>query len=145
MSSQFYDSSAFAKLFIDEDGTQAMLNLYRLAAFRSVSRIAFLEVGSAIRRRELSGDLQPDQVAKARSLLLAEMDRLLVVSVTDNVIALAQSIMDRQTLRSLDAIQLASALSVSADTSSFTFISSDSRLLHAAAGEGLLVADPLSI
>ncbi len=65
-------------------------------------------------------------------------------SVTESVEELATSIVDRQTLRALDAIQLATALLTSqiGAANDIQFISSDDKLLVAAAAEGLDTWNP---
>jgi predicted nucleic acid-binding protein len=64
-------------------------------------------------------------------------------SVTKAVEELAASIVDRQILRALDAIQLATALLCqSAGANDIQFISSDDKLLVAAAAEGLDTWNP---
>ena len=64
--------------------------------------------------------------------------------VTKAVQELAIAIVDRQTLRALDAIQLATALfaNQSSGTNDLQFISSDDKLLLAAAAEGLDTWNP---
>jgi predicted nucleic acid-binding protein len=66
------------------------------------------------------------------------------LSITKEVQELASSIVDRQTLRALDAIQLATALLAnrSPGAKDLQFISSDDKLLLAAAAEGLNTWNP---
>jgi len=103
-----------------------------------------LEVRSAIRRREKSGDLTAAHAAQAIAVLIREAAAMDTHLVTKAVQELAIAIVDRQTLRALDAIQLATALfaNQSSGTNDLQFISSDDKLLLAAAAEGLDTWNP---
>jgi predicted nucleic acid-binding protein len=70
--------------------------------------------------------------------------RLRVIAMTDDVVRRAEDLLERHVLRASDAIQLASALESTErlDGLSLEFVSSDARLLAAAAGEGLPTIDP---
>jgi predicted nucleic acid-binding protein len=144
MRADFYDSSAFVKLFLAEDGTPAMLQMYASADRRVVSKLAFLEVRSAIRRLELEGALAADNATIARKQLDDEERRIQVISLNNEIVDAAQEIMDRRNLRTLDAVQLASALSLGF-VAELVMVTSDKRLERAASDEGLKTKDPLNI
>jgi predicted nucleic acid-binding protein len=141
MRADFYDSSAFVKLFVSEAGTTAMLQMYASADRRIVSKLAFLEVRSAIRRLELDSSLTLARAVIARDLLSAEAERIEVVSLTDEIVDAAQEIMDRRAIRTLDAIHLATAMSLGLSTE-LVLVTSDDRLGRAAIDEGLRTKDP---
>ncbi len=64
---------------------------------------------------------------------------------TRGVLQLAAELVDRQNLRALDSVQLATALIASRSLSLgdiFLFVSSDTRLLRAAAAEGFDIWNP---
>ena len=68
---------------------------------------------------------------------------------TDAIVARAQDLASAHLLRAYDAVQLASALESNArlliaGSSPLTFVSADTRLLTAAAAEGLATEDPNS-
>jgi predicted nucleic acid-binding protein len=76
-------------------------------------------------------------------LLHAEREYL-TVPLDSRVLAQARTLVGRYPLRTLDAIQLASAQTAGAILSEpVTFISSDRNLLAAASAEGLPTVDPL--
>jgi predicted nucleic acid-binding protein len=109
-----------------------------------MSSLTPLEVRSAIRRREKSGDLTRAHAAQAIAALIRETTATETHLVTKAIQELAAEIVDRQTLRALDAIQLATALSAgqSSGNNELQFIASDDKLLPAAAAEGLDVWNP---
>jgi predicted nucleic acid-binding protein len=102
-------------------------------------------VRSAIRRRQAVGDIAHQDAESALASLTQEADRIMQQPLTQPVLDQSKTIIDRQTLRALDAIQLASALVLQKTLKtqdSLVFIASDRRLLEAATAEGLRVWDP---
>ena len=110
-----------------------------------VSSLAELEVRSAIRRRQHSGDLSAPNAEKAITALLEESQHMMSHPLRAEVLELASAIVDRQNLRVLDAVQLSTAILASqtlGDADQFQFIASDKKLLRAAFAEGLDTWDP---
>jgi predicted nucleic acid-binding protein len=110
-----------------------------------ISILADIEVRSAIRRRQAAGDIAHQDAETALASLTQEARRIAQQPLTRPVIQQSIKIIDRQTLRALDAIQLASALVIQKTLKrhdSLVFIASDKRLLDAAAEEGLKIWDP---
>jgi predicted nucleic acid-binding protein len=103
-----------------------------------------LEVRSAIRRREKSGDLTTAHASQAIAALIRETAAMQNHMVTTAVQELAVAIVDRQSLRALDAIQLSTALLArqSSGADDLQFISSDDKLLDAARAEGFETWNP---
>jgi len=141
------DSSAFAKLFIREPGSEALET--RLASVpdegNAISIIAPLEVQSALQWRLRLGQLTPNAVQHAEADLQIATQNFTRYPVdtftTDDVSTLIQ----RHSLRSLDALHLASCLGIRSQLhpgGALLFIASDQRLLAAAHTEGLDVWDP---
>ena len=63
----FLEATAFAKLFVREPGTEALIRLLESAEdnHRLISSATPLEVYAAIRRRERSGQIAPEAAASA--------------------------------------------------------------------------------
>jgi uncharacterized protein len=129
----YLDSSALVKLVVDEDESaalQAYLDATRAALASSV--VAEIELVRTVRR--VHGMSSPEE-ERARSLVY----RLALIELDDVVVD--QSIgAEPSTLTSLDAIHLASALSVAGDLSAF--VAYDRRLLAAAEAAGLSLETP---
>jgi predicted nucleic acid-binding protein len=139
----FLDSSSFAKLFLVEHGSLELQQYLFEATQRNfiVSAIAKLEVCSALQRRMLLGELTLAERNRELALLDAKLEHLPQVGVDGNMVDLLQ----RHRLRSLDALQLASALLVRGELATderFLFIASDHRLLEAATAAGLITWNP---
>ena len=130
MSVAYVESSAAAKLVLQEAESDALRSSLREHDHVVCSDLTRLEVARAAWRSD--GDVG---LAQARVALLPigliPIDRRVV----DAAIGLASA-----TLRSLDAIHVASALSLGAD--GVTFYSYDARTVEAAHSAGLSVASP---
>jgi len=127
----YLDPSALLKLLHEEPESAALSNwLSAHAASPMVSsELAKVEVLRACRR------VNPDALPAARTLL-AQLD---LIPLTSDLIDDAADI-GEVTLRSLDAIHLASALSIRSDMASF--IAYDVRLGDAAVAVGLELLRP---
>jgi predicted nucleic acid-binding protein len=127
----YFDSSALVKLIFGEDETLALVHWLdqHQGVPRLSSEIANVEVVRTCRR------VDEESVAGARQLL-AGLDLLVLSPDVVEVAALARPL----DLGSLDAIHLATALSLG-DQLSF-FVAYDQRLSAAAHGAGLPVVAP---
>lgn len=126
MAGVFLDSSALVKL-VQEEPETAALRAFLAGPRRPllISELAFIEVTRAARR-----------VGADPSATLAECDVVLLRS--DDLERAA--VLEPATLRTLDAIHLATALSLADDVE--VFVAYDDRLLDAAARHGLRTAAP---
>ena len=115
-----------------------------------IAQIAPIEIVSGIVRRVREGSFREQTVRDMRLLIDLHTSReYRVVALTDDVVRRAEDLLERHTLRASDAIQLASAIESQArfsrdPSSRFEFVSADTRLLAAAASEGLTTSDPNS-
>ena len=126
----YLDASALVKLIIQEPETEALRRHLSADAVLISSRLAAVEV-----RRVAARQSQHDAEEQVKSML----DTLSLVEL-DATIAWAAGTADPASLRSLDAIHLASAQSVASDISSV--ITYDLRLADAARAAGLTVVTP---
>jgi predicted nucleic acid-binding protein len=127
----YLDSSALLKLLHEEPESAALADWLTEQAGRPLlsSELAGVEVVRACRR------INPGALPDARALL-AGLD---LIPLAGAVIAEAADV-GETTLRSLDAIHLASALSIRDDLSAF--IAYDHRLSEAASAAGLQLLAP---
>ena len=127
--SAYVDSSALVKLVVPEAETPALRQ--ELRAFERL-------ISSALARVEVvRGASRRGPEARARSLrMLAAMNLLTV----DDDLLDAAARLEPQTLRSLDAVHLASALSIG--DALVAVVTYDRRLADAARGVGLAVLSP---
>ena len=146
MSCYFLESTAFAKLFVQEHGTSALISLMEAVEDnrKLISASTPLEVYGAIRRRERSGDITPEDANAALESLRMEAARMVQEPLNPAVLEAARQLLDRTTLRWPDTLQLAAAI-VARDMFQGTeiiFVSASPQLLEAAKSEGFHTIDP---
>jgi len=112
---------------------------------KAASQLSLLEFRSTLRRRQRAGEIPPADAEELLSFFQGELERVSLQPVNQVVLDLACQVMDRRPLRSLDAIQLASCLTVQGNAGSkpVVFVCSDRRLLEAAESEGVETFDPV--
>jgi uncharacterized protein len=142
----FLEATAFVKLFVQEQGTDALIRLMNEAEdnHKLISASTPLEIYAVIRRRERNGNIAPDDAASALSVLRLESARMVQQPLNPAVLEAARQLLDRTTLRWADALQLGSALAAREmfQGTEIVFISASPQLLETAAAEGFNVLDP---
>ena len=150
MSIYFLDSSALVKRYVTEIGSTWIRALTAPDARNPliIARITWVEVLSALARRQREGSLTSDDVAQAIQAFRYDMNTQYRVSELDPSLAeAAGELVTQHPLRAYDAVQLASALRVQSDlvrteTPALTFLTADDRLVAVAQAEGLLTDNP---
>jgi predicted nucleic acid-binding protein len=146
LSCYFLEATAFAKLFVREPGTDALIRLMETVEDnrKLISASTPLEVYAAVRRRERMGDISAVDAAGALEILRLEAARTVQEPLNPAVLECARQLLDRTKLRWPESLQLAAAL-VSRDMfhgTEIIFVSSSPQLLEAAKAEGFHVIDP---
>jgi predicted nucleic acid-binding protein len=129
----YLDASAIVKLATVEAETAALREHLAQYDARVTSRLSAVEVPRALARRG------PDSVRVAADALTDVMGSLQLVELTEEVASHAATL-EPATVRSLDAVHLASALAVGTDLEAL--ITYDTRLAAAARASGLTVQAP---
>jgi uncharacterized protein len=129
----FLDSSALAKRYLEEPGSDRVEEILLSASSLGVSVICLSEVVSALCRCRRERKLSPQQYLKAKEAFLEDIADSSVVNVTDEVVVRATGLLERWPLRSSDSLQVASAAEWGADL----FLSADVKQCTAARGYGL--------
>jgi predicted nucleic acid-binding protein len=142
----YLEATAFAKLFVREPGTDAMIRLMeRVEDNRKlISAATPLEVYAAIRRREQAGEIAPGDAVEALEALRLESARMVQQPLNPAVLEAARQLLDRSTLSWPAALQLGAALAARDifKGTAIQFVSSSRALLNAARNEGLETLDP---
>jgi predicted nucleic acid-binding protein len=146
VSCYFLESTAFAKLFVQEQGTDALIRLMEAVEDnrKLISASTPLEVYAAVRRRQRARGISADDAVAALDILRLEAARMVQQPLNPAVLEAARQLLDRTTLRWPDTLQLASAL-VARDMFQGTeiiFVSASAQLLEAARAEGFHAIDP---
>ncbi|HEU5352728.1 MAG TPA: type II toxin-antitoxin system VapC family toxin [Terracidiphilus sp.] len=148
MSCYFLETTAFARLFVREPGSDALVRLMESVEDnrRLIAASAPLEVHAAIRRMERAGGLSAADAAAALEMLNAEAARVVQEPLNPAVLETARRLLERTSLRWTETLQLAAAL-VARDMfpgTEILFVSASERMMEAARAEGFNVVDPAS-
>jgi uncharacterized protein len=142
----FFDTSALVKLYVQEPGTDRLLQLIGSSLDNRIAvlSLSVVEARSAIRRRQRAGDIDQDAVNLILDALQKHMEsKFLRQPINDTLIDASMDVVDRYALRAYDAMQLAGCLVLGAmERRLWTFVCSDRQLLEAARSADLPVLDP---
>ncbi len=146
MSCYFLEATAFAKLFVLEPGTDALIKLMEAVEDnrKLISASTPLEVYAAVRRRQRSGEISPEDATAALDILRMEAARMVQEPLNPAVLEAARQLLDRTSLRWPDALQLGAALVAREmfNGTEIIFVSASAQLLEAAKAEGFHALDP---
>jgi len=129
----FLDSSAFAKRFVEEPGSQEVEALCSQANELGLSVICVPEIISALNRRLREKSLGRQDYARAKHRLALDVRDAIIVDLTPDVIHSSIKILETTPVRTMDALHVACALAWDADL----FASADHRQIVAAKTLGL--------
>nr|VFJ69556.1 MAG: Predicted nucleic acid-binding protein, contains PIN domain [Candidatus Kentron sp. FW] len=129
----FFDSSAFVKRFIAEDGGEEVDACCQQASELGLAVICVPEITSALNRKVREGLLSKENYREIKGQIGRDIEDARIIDLTPEVIARAIRLLEQNTLRSLDALHIACALEWEAEL----FVSSDKRQIQASRDSGL--------
>ena len=133
----FLDTSAFAKRYIVEQGSDKVMKLCQQADSLVVSVICLPEIISTLSRLAREKKLVKIEYRQMKDAAMADLADIDVCQITQNVLVSVVGLLESYPLRAMDAIHIACALAVESDI----FVSADHRQLLAARKAGLKVVD----
>jgi len=119
----FLDSSALAKKYIAEKGSERILALWREAEDISLSILCVPEVLSACNRLRREKKLDQKGYQAIKDGFFRDLEDTNLINVVPTIIEGAVSCLEDGTIRTLDAIHVASAMSIGCEL----FVTSDPR------------------
>jgi len=131
----FFDSSAFAKRYVQEQGTAAVLDWCERATEICLSGIALPEIVSAFCRLRREGRISEAEYRQLKSMLLLDIEDAAVGDLAPAVLAHAIASLGAGPLRAMDAIHVGTAVVLEVDV----FVSADRRQQESASRAGLRV------
>ncbi len=132
----YFDTSAFVKRYVDEPGSLEIRRLLR--GRRPISSVLLrVEVPSALRRRRDEAALSARAFARLLRQVEADDASWQLVPLSDEIVATARSRVLQQSLRTLDAIHLASAEALHREGLRIPFVTADARQADAGRTIGL--------
>jgi len=129
----FFDSSAFAKRYVEEPGSDEVEAACLAATDLGLCVICVPEILSAFNRRLRERGLRKSDYKLMKERLLEDVTDATIVDLTPAVIKEAVVMLETSILRAADALHIAAAVAWDAEW----FISADRRQLAAARKAGL--------
>ncbi len=129
----YLDSSAFAKRFIEEAGSEKVEAICAQATELGLSVISVPEIISALNRRLREQTLSSNQYNEAKKHLLDDVRDAYIINLTVPVIGSSIKIIEASPSRAMDALHIACAIEWGANL----FVSADKQQLTAAKKAGL--------
>ena len=134
----YIDSSALVKLYKPELNSITTRRLVDAATDCATSALTEVEVRGALARAHRGAGLAAGEASRLRALFLTEFARMTVVETVPELLQQAAGLAERHYLRAYDAVHLASALRLAAESGEqVQFLAFDDALNTAALGEGL--------
>ena len=142
----YFDTSALVKRYVEEKGTQVVVDLIMSSDMLiTTSILTYPEMKAAFTKKLRLKEMSEESYKEAIENFEKDwsMPVFSIIGLTSQVANLAGSLVERNVLRTLDAVHLASALTVKEHFGiQVFFVSSDDRLDKAASSEGLEVMNP---
>ena len=105
----YLDSSALAKRYVQESGTDAVLDRCREATEVGLSVLSYPEVISCFNRLLREGKLTTSDYRKLKTGLCLDLDGAAILDITPGIIALAVRCLELEPVRAADALHVATA------------------------------------
>ncbi|MBN1781955.1 type II toxin-antitoxin system VapC family toxin [bacterium] len=131
----FFDSSAFAKRYIEEQGSEIVEDICYHSSSLALSLVCIPEILSALNRRLQEKNLSKNDYLRAKTRLMQEIKDISIINITPGVIQKSIGLLEHHRIRTQDAIHISCALEWQPDL----FVSSDKRQIDAAQKSGLKV------
>jgi predicted nucleic acid-binding protein len=133
----FFDTSALVKRYVNETGSQQVVEICQKADALALSIICLPEMISTLCRLVREGKLSEEKYSQLKKLILTDLENVEICEITPDVMLRVISCLENHSLRAMDAIHLGCALASAPDQ----FVSSDQRQIQAARALGLTVVE----
>ena len=133
----FLDTSAFAKRYVAEQGSDKVIALCLKADSFVISVICLPELISTLSRLVREKKLSKAEYRKLKGDAMTDLVDVDICHITSEILVSVISLLESHPLRAMDALHVACALAVKPDI----FVSADHRQLSAARKAGLKIVD----
>lgn len=127
------DSSAFAKRYVQEVGSDQLYQILQNASELALCVILVPEIISGLNRRKREGFLSSENYNLAKRQLLNDVRDTTILQITPSVVLRSIKLLEINMLRAMDAFHIACALEWKADL----FVTSDKKQFEAAVNSGI--------
>ena len=140
----FFDTSALVKRYYEEPGTGAVDALIEGDDTVVISLLSVVETVSAFRRKYNRTGISETRVNDLLSAFFEEaLTKFVIVPMAESVLQLAFTLVLDGDLRTLDRLQLSTALGLDTDDELLRFVTADAELAAVAEANGLPVSNPV--
>jgi len=129
----FFDSSAFAKRYIAEQGSDVVDDICQATSQLALCVICVPEIISALNRRVREKVVSRSDYATVKAHLLEDVRDAEIINLTEDVVSYSMLIMEQHSIRAMDSLHIAAAKAWHADL----FVSADKEQTRAAHRMGL--------
>lgn len=136
----FFDTSALIKNYIEEAGSNMVSSILNEADEIYISEICLIECISTVRRIYKENDISKEEYFRIKKEIKTDMQYFQKIHISD-IVEIAEELVDKYQLKSLDSIQLGSMLFLK--TQIDKFVCCDSKLLSAAQKESIATINPV--
>ena len=133
----FLDTSAFAKRYVAEQGSDKVIALCLKADSFVISIICLPELISTLSRLVREKKLSKAEYRKLKGDAMTDLVDVDICHITSEILVSVISLLESHPLRAMDGLHVACALAVKPDI----FVSADHRQLSAARKAGLKIVD----
>jgi uncharacterized protein len=136
----FFDTSALLKKYISEIGSDNVDKLFMSAQEIFVSTIAQIESISALKRLVIEKEITETNYEDIKNEITQDFQFFNVIDLNNEIINSSIEMIDKYQLKSLDSIQLGTAIVLRKEIS--YFVACDQKLLKAVQKEGFKFINP---
>ena len=124
----FLDTSALAKRYVNESGTESLLTYCQKAEVILISVLTTVEMISTLTRCRRENRLSRRQYLRLKQEFAKDLEEMHVVNLSDSVISLSIKCLENNPSKTLDSVQVACAVDADVDL----FLTSDKQQARAA-------------
>ncbi len=136
----YADTSALAKLFWREEGTELVISALDNVEVIATVSLAYVELISATFRAARRGDMPREDIPRVLSAIRNNWNDYVSITVDETLIEDAAALAERHVIRAYDSVHLAAGLRWQRNVGErVTFLAFDRELAKAAQAEGLEV------
>lgn len=134
----YFETSAFFKLVVDEEGSAEAVELWEAAHRVIASRLMYPEARAALAAAARVGRVTSAELRLVRSRLESRWNQVEIIEIDDEIARASGDLAEAHALRGYDSVHLASAVALADETS--ILATWDLELRGAALDAGLQVA-----
>jgi uncharacterized protein len=136
----YLDTSDLFKLFVEEEGSQAVEERAAGAQIVAISLVGYAEFRGSLARALRADRLTRELYNDTLRVFEQSWTTYSRIPIDERLVSQSGALAERHFLRGLDSIHLASALTLKEELGeAITFSAADNRLMSAALAEGLLL------